>query len=119
MKTLAKANRVGTFGVAAGLIAAAAVMAQLGGLAPRGVRAQDGLLVGTLEGREARVAVYATADGTRYEIRGLDGTLVAANLTAADVGQLLPGQDPRGVFAEETAKTGPLMLAEPRHFERD
>jgi hypothetical protein len=34
-------------------------------------------------------------------------------------GKLLPGQDPRGVFAEEPAKTGPLMLAEPRHFERD
>lgn len=104
--------------MAGALIVAAAAGAQFAGLGPRGASAQEGLLVGTLVGRDAKVAVYSTAAGTRYEIRGLDGTLLAADLTAADVAQLLPGQDPRGVFAEEPAKTGPLMLAEPR-FERD
>ena len=50
---------------------------------------------------------------------GLIVPLIAANLTATEVGQLLPGQDPRGVFAEEADAGKALMLAEPRHFERD
>ena len=112
-------KRIGTFGVAAGLIVAAAGASQLAGVSPRAAEAGDGILMGTLVGRSARVEVMATGTGTRYQVRALDGTLIAANLTATEVGQLLPGQDPRGVFAEEADAGKALMLAEPRHFERD
>lgn len=70
-----------------------------------------GLPMGELVGRDARVAVFATRAGTRFDIRALDGTTVAAGLTADQVAALLPGQDPRGVFAQEDAPTA-IMFAE-------
>jgi len=71
-----------------------------------------GLLVAELVGRDARVAVFATDAGTRFDIRALNGQTVAAGLTAEQVAALLPGQDPRGVLVQDDAPTS-LMLANP------
>ncbi len=109
------------FGAAA--IAAAGFAASIAG--PRPARADAampalriGLPLGELVGRDARVTVLATPAGTRYDIRTLDGALVAGNLTAAEVGALLPGQDPRGVFAVDEPAGIPLMLADPDALRR-
>jgi hypothetical protein len=72
-----------------------------------------GAHVGTLVGREARVMVFASQDGTRYEVRRHDGSLVGANLTAEQAAWLAPEQDPRGAWADEPASGPALMLAEP------
>ena len=72
-----------------------------------------GLRMGELVGRDARVVIVGTADGTRFDIHGLDGGIVAAGLTADEVAALLPGQDPRNATAQEPMASGPLMLADP------
>ena len=61
--------------------------------------AQRRLPMGTLVGREARVAILATGHGVRYDVRTSDGQLLASNLTAAEVARRVPGQDPRGAWA--------------------
>lgn len=69
--------------------------------------AAEGTLVTTLVGRDARIGVHATSQGTRYSIVAADGRTIAANLTADEVAQRFPGQDPRNVTT--------LMLADPDH----
>lgn len=58
------------------------------------------LSMGMLVGREARVGIFATPGGVRYDIRTPEGQLVASGLTAAEVARHLPGQDPRGAWAD-------------------
>lgn len=81
--------------------------------------ATRGLYLGELVGRDAKVAIVGSADGARYDIRAMDGTIIAAGLTAAQVASLLPGQDPRGVAGQDRPISGPLMLADPEHPGRE
>src|SRR5262245_4411133 len=78
-----------------------------------------GLIMGTLVGRDASVAILATAAGTRYDVRGPDGALIAAGLTADGVARRT-GQDPRGAWAgDQDDQPVMLMMAEPMGLGRD
>ena len=109
------------FMVAAVAIVSLAGMVRIAGSGPSRASAATaqpaatpGLRMGELVGRDARVTIIATGDGTRFDVRNLDGGIVAAGLTAEEVAALLPGQDPRNATAQESGRA--LMLAEPdRH----
>jgi hypothetical protein len=99
-----------TFARRAVLIAATAGLA--GCAIPDGSPIADrGLPLGSLVGRDAKVVVLSTPGGTRYDVLSLDGTLIASGLTASEVAAQVPGQDPRGAWADQPA-CGALMLVD-------
>ena len=96
--------------IGAGLIAG---LAGIGAAHSHAAEPTRGLLMGELVGRDARVVIYGTEQGSRFDIHSLGGGIVAAGLTAEQVAGLLPGQDPRGAMAQEPMQCGPLMMVEP------
>ncbi len=110
--------RIRSVFVAAGAIAAVGAVVKLAGYETVGAAEARptptaGLPMGDLVGRDARVQIIGTVDGTRFDVHSLGGGIVAAGLTADEVAALLPGQDPRNATAQEPTACGPLMLAEP------
>jgi hypothetical protein len=105
MITFARRAVLSSLAAAAGLVAGCSV--------PDGSPIADrGLPLGSLVGRDAKVVVLSTPAGTRYDVLSLDGTLIASGLTASEVAAQVPGQDPRGAWADQPA-CGALMLADP------
>src|SRR5262245_38703242 len=91
-------TRTTPFALAALGIAAAGICTRLAGITPPAAPAAQqshGVAMGTLVGRDFKVTILATNGGTRYDVRTPEGLLVAAGLTAVELAQLFPGQDPR------------------------
>jgi hypothetical protein len=71
--------------------------------------------MGSLHGRSYVVELAATAQGTRYNIRTQDGTLIAADLSPEAAASYFGGQDPRDLVTHEASP--PIMSAEDHRSE--
>jgi hypothetical protein len=75
---------------------------------------KDGrILIGRTLGREHRLTVYATRDGTLYTVTASDGRILARDLAADDVYRMFPDLDPGSLHASPGEVSGRLMMVDP------